>query len=633
MRKSLARVVTAVTTTSVSFALLATPAFADTNVPAPENHGPKNVIYMIGDGMGYQHVVNTNVFESGQSRYQTQTRTDGTVRGLSGQAVQNFEQDFNLVAMQTTPYGGTLYNPDEAWKNFDWANHGFTDSAAAGTAMATGVKTKNGTLGRHPESGEHLVNMSEAAAATGRSAGVVASVQYNHATPAAFAVSNASRNNYLEIGKDMIDAEYLDVVMGAGHPEWNDNGQQRANPNYNHIAKNDLDRLRHGQTDWEYGETVEDFEAWASGEDVPEKAFGLAQAASTLQQNRANSGTDVVGGDPFNTNVPDLPTMTEGALNVLDQNDNGFSLMVEGGAIDWTGHANQTVRNIEETQDFFASVDTVIDWVEENSSWDETLVIVTADHETGYLWGDEEGYHPITGNAGEKPDVGWYSGNHTNHLVPFFLKGAGADDIVAQATMEDSVRGAYLDNVDPINTIFNAWEQTQQPAEGDIEIEANVEGFDSDGNGNGNVEEGALTLSVTPGTAQLDDARNAGDRLRLNGTLPEIKVTDTRAEAAGWAVSGQSSDLSAGRSILTADYLGWQPFVVETANGANPGTEIAGKLRDGEGLAVPQTLGTADADSRFGTTSLAADLKLEVPVDTKAGTYKGGLSVSLFPVD
>lgn len=631
MRKSLARVVTAVTTTSVSFALLATPAFADTEVPAPENHGPKNVIYMIGDGMGYQHVVNTNVYQSGQSRYQTQTNQDGTVQQVNGAAVQEFEETFDLVGLQTTPHGGTDYSPSEAWSNFDWANHGVTDSAAAGTAMATGVKTTNGTLGLHPTTGEHLTNMSEVAAETGRSAGVISSVQYNHATPAAFAVSNASRNNYLEIGKDMIDADYLDVVMGAGHPEWNDNGEQRSNPNYNHISKNDLDRLRHGQTDWDYGETVDDFEAWANGEDLPEKAFGLAQAATTLQQNRENSGTNEVAGDPFNTNVPDLPIMTAGALNVLDQNDEGFSLMIEGGAIDWTGHANQTVRNIEETEDFFNSVDTVIDWVNENSSWDETLVIVTADHETGYLWGDEEGFHPITGNAGETPNVGWYSGDHTNHLVPFFVRGAGAQDIMSTATMEDPVRGNYLDNVDPINTIFEAWEQTQQPAEGDIQIEAEVESFDP--NGNGNAEDGALTLSVTPGTAQLENARNAGDRLRLHGTLPEIKVTDTRADAAGWAVSGQSSDLTTGRSTLTANYLGWQPFVMDSANGAAPGTEVTGKLRDGEGLAVPQTLGSADAETRFGSTSLAADLKLEVPVDTQEGTYQGGLSLSLFPVD
>src|SRR5699024_6999886 len=129
-----------------------------------------------------------------------------------------------------------------------------------------------------------------------------------------------------------------------------------------------------------------------NGEVETDKVFGLAQVATTLQQGRGGDSEGKLPGEvAFNENVPDLPTMSEGALEVLGQNEDGFHLMIEGGAIDWTGHANETTRNIEETQDFNAAVESVVDWIETNSSWDETLLVVTADHETGYLGGVEDG--------------------------------------------------------------------------------------------------------------------------------------------------------------------------------------------------------------------------------------------------
>src|SRR5690625_8027756 len=93
--------------------------------------------------------------------------------------------------------------------------------------MASGTKIYNGALNIDAD-GNELHTMSQLAHETGRSAGVVASVQYNHATPASYAVANPSRNAYLEIGDAMLDAEHLDVVMGAGHPMYNDDGENRA---------------------------------------------------------------------------------------------------------------------------------------------------------------------------------------------------------------------------------------------------------------------------------------------------------------------------------------------------------------------------------------------------------------------
>ncbi|MDN5890494.1 MAG: alkaline phosphatase, partial [Yaniella sp.] len=124
-----------------------------------------------------------------------------------------------------------------------------------------------------------------------------------------------------------------------------------------------------------------------------------------------------------------------------------------------------------------------------------------------------------------------------------------------------------------------------------------------------------------------------GDRLRMTGEMPSVAVTDTRNEANGWSVAGQSSDLTAGDESVTADHLGWVPSVVDEEQNPIPGGTVAGTLAGGEGLSAPQTLGQADAENRMGSTELAADLNLEVPVDTEAGTYEGALSVSLFPVD
>ena len=92
---------------------------------------------------------------------------------------------------------------------------------------------------------------------------------------------------------------------------------------------------------------------------------------------------------PYTSSVPDLATMTRGALNVLDDDPDGLFLMVEGGAVDHAAHVGQSGRLIEEELAFDDAVDAVVAWVEARSSWSETLVIVTGDHETGYRWGPD----------------------------------------------------------------------------------------------------------------------------------------------------------------------------------------------------------------------------------------------------
>ena len=141
--------------------------------------------------------------------------------------------------------------------------------------------------------------------------------------------------------------------------------------------------------------------------------------------------------------------------------------MIEGGAVDWAAHSNQSGRLIEEMNDFNRSVEVVAKWVIQNSSWDETLVIVTADHETGYLTGPGSGqpllsdravWNDLVGNGiGKLPDMEWHSGAHTNSLVPFFAKGRGFEQFMKAVDDYDFVRGPYIDNTDIAGVILTMW--------------------------------------------------------------------------------------------------------------------------------------------------------------------------------
>ncbi|WP_158685219.1 alkaline phosphatase [Microbacterium halophytorum] len=524
---------------------LAAPAAATAEETAP---APKNVIIMIGDGMGYNHIDLMNAEDTGEVHWQVQRGGDNKVNH-SGHNTTPADgwQAWQHLGMSTNWIDGPAYDPAQSWTDFEWNKQSPTDSAAAGTAMATGHKTYNGGLGVDAD-GAELENLSQRAHELGKSAGVVSSVPYSHATPAAFSAHNETRNNYQEIAHEQITGD-LEVVMGAGHPFYSDDNEPVAEGDFSYVSEADWSAVSNGVTDREFIETNEGFAALTSGE-TPEKVFGVPQVASTLQQARSE-------GAPLN-DVTDLPTMTAGALNVLDNNAEGFSLMVEGGAIDWTGHANDSERNLEETRDFDDAVDTAIEWIEENSSWDETLMIVTADHETGYLYGHLEGdFSPIVpGGAEEQETAGaedetepardetaeesepqvedadeltgakaadatepevqlpsgeettgatdeaasdaaiaatatadaevqplatevdgvsaahtWNSDNHTNMLVPFFYKGAGAEQVTALGTDLDYVRGHYLDNTSLPSWLLNeAWvvDDAEQPDEPEV---------------------------------------------------------------------------------------------------------------------------------------------------------------------
>ncbi|MGO2659555.1 alkaline phosphatase [Mycetocola reblochoni] len=587
-----------------------------------EPRTPKNVIVMISDGAGYNQFDAARLFETGESYRQVAVDpATGAVDRVPGTPSQVY--DSYPVQVSQSHYsasGRAAYTTEDAWGDFDWVASGATDSAAAGTALGTGVKTNNGVLG-HDASGERLLTVGEQAKEVGKKVGLVTSVTFNHATPAGFIAHNPDRNDYHGLATEMIDSG-ADVIIGAGHPEYTDANEKRAAHfgSGSWISESDFTRVSTGQTPFEYIEAAADFASVAAGEDVPDKLFGLARTAETFQYNRPGLDNDKATPftDPLNEDVPSLATSAQAALNVLEKDDDGFFLMVEGGAVDWAGHANQTTRLVEEQVDFNSAVEQVDAWVEKNSSWDETLVVVTADHETGYLSGPgaDPSWTPLTGEKGALPEVSWSSGGHTNALVPFFAKGAGSELLAARSDSWDVVRGAYLDNTDVGEVVFDILGHPDA-AEDSVALEATVP-------------------SVTPGGELSLAVGGGGEPVAFHGgttaqsaTLPRVSVSDTRNEAQaqgkGWTVSGRASDFTAGNRSFGADRLSWLPQVVASDSGAAAGSRAS--------LGAPSTLAEADRVTRVGTTVVGAALDLSIPEDARSGRYGSEVTLTLFPKD
>lgn len=456
--------------------------FAVPNGVGKKTAKAKNVILMISDGQGFNHMRVTNYYTGMTPVY------------------ENFGHKF---AMQTNSANNIFgYDPEYMAADFRFAMSGATDSASAATAMYTGQKIFDSVINMTADIPSiPILTYFEQAAEAGKSIGAVSSVQFSHATPAAVYGHNSSRNNYAAIGYEGVygsnpldmqpnsgenpvagnnklydSLNYynnLKVLMGAGSGDYDDNGIQNSTKTDKYVggAAAWVD-ITDGTApnDWTLIETKADFEAVANGTINPGKLLGVAQVNSTLQQSRSI-------GAPLNTNVPTLETMTKAALNVLDDNEKGFAVMFEGGAVDWAGHANQLDRVIEEQMDFNNSVQAVVEYLDNNTNgnnWGNTLLIVTADHETGHLWGNGSGsffdvngngifdagidYAHVTDNGkNNPPGAAFHSGDHTNVLVPLFAKGAGSEGfnhcVIGKDPylkdiydLDESWNGKYIDN-------------------------------------------------------------------------------------------------------------------------------------------------------------------------------------------
>ena len=424
---------------------------------------PKNVIIMIPDGVCYNQILAADYFIYGEAGanpygdYPVQLAMSTYSRGQS----QGTEDDDE-----------TIYNADN-WCDPIRFQFGATDSAAAATAMSTGTKTWDSAVGVD-QNETPLTHMYQDFEALGKSTGVVTTVPFDHATPAGFSAHHDNRDDYLIIADEMLKMSTLDVIMGCGNPLFDNFGVALETPKYKYISEESWTGLADGSLavadangdgtvdPWTLISSEADFEALQTG-DTPERLLGIPEVATTLQEYRIVYTEDADTVNPYAVplieTVPTLDVMAKGALNVLDNDEDGFFLMIEGGAPDWAGHFGQTGSLIEEMADFYNAVEAVNGWVEENSSWSETLVVIVGDHETGYLSGSPDTLTPVTNNGqGVIPTMYWSLGTrdkkwvnfgwHSNQLVPFFAKGCGSELFNAVADQNDPIRGKYMDNTD-----------------------------------------------------------------------------------------------------------------------------------------------------------------------------------------
>ncbi|MBD2809858.1 alkaline phosphatase [Xenorhabdus sp. Vera] len=281
----------------------------------------KNIIYMIGDGMGVSYL----------------------------SAFRYYNDDPNTVEVEDTVF-------DDIWvgmvSTYPRKLYHITDSAAGGTALATGEKTLNGFVGMNSDQ-QPLESILSLASNKGFKTGMIVTSSVTGATPASFLTSNISRKNKHQIAKNYItdismEKNKFDLLLGGGKKYFYQNG--------NELIDNAIQKKIY---------YVDKFEKLKNSTKLP--VLGLF----------ADEGL------PFyiDHRTPDLPMMTEYALEKL-KNPSGFVLVIESSQIDWCGHANDIVCAMNEMKEFSDTVKLVKKFVDNNK---DTLLVITADHSTGGL--------------------------------------------------------------------------------------------------------------------------------------------------------------------------------------------------------------------------------------------------------
>lgn len=243
------------------------------------------------------------------------------------------------------------------------ANALVTDSAAAATALACGVKTKNGSLGVDPK-GKSVESCAELAKKAGKKVGIVSSVTMTHATPAGFYSHSKSRGATYDIGAQLVDSGF-DFFAGGGLDRRYDNKKERHYPKYGHLYK--------------YAES--------KGYKVVKnkKEFLALRPSSKKVLTRFTDLVFPYAIDIDNKDKQTYPTLAEivkKGIELLDGPE-GFFMMVEGGRIDWSAHANDAATTMREIVALDESVKVALEFMRKHPK--DTLVIVTGDHETGGL--------------------------------------------------------------------------------------------------------------------------------------------------------------------------------------------------------------------------------------------------------
>ena len=292
----------------------------------------KYIFFFIGDGMGLNQIQMTELYGA-------------ELQGNIGITSLLFTQ-FPMATIATT-YSAT---------------NGVTDSAASGTALATGVKTRNGCIGVMKDKVTPLKSIAVRAREAGCKVGVASSVAVNHATPAAFYAHNENRKNYNAIGHDLVAAGF-DFYGGADF--WGVTPQDS-------IGLYDLARSN--------GYTI------TRGYKEFQKKARTSDRMILFQKiavSKIDSRTTPYAIDRQKTDLT-LSEITRAGIKVLTKDPKkGFFFMIEGGSIDWACHSNDAATVIHEVQDSDRAIGVAYEFYQQHP--DETLIVVTADHETGGL--------------------------------------------------------------------------------------------------------------------------------------------------------------------------------------------------------------------------------------------------------
>ena len=346
------------------------------NEAVTESGKAKNVILFVGDGMGISTVT--------------------AARILAGQLEGGMGEDYQL-SFETMPYSGFVktYNVDAQTP----------DSAGTMTAMVSGVKTDVGVIGVDEDiergvcstvAGNELVTSLELAEIAGKATGLISTARITHATPAATYAKSADRNwednSDMPAGSDAcediasqlvnfeanlearfagIDVDGIDVVMGGGRRHFLPKDAAANSSDAISAVEGDRTDGRNLVTEWQAtypnGNYVMDQTGFDAISDDATKVFGLFNESH--MQYEADRANDVAG-------EPSLSQMTEKAINVLNNNENGFFLSVEAGRIDHAHHAGNAYNALNDTIEFAKAVKAAMD----STNPEETLIVVTADH-------------------------------------------------------------------------------------------------------------------------------------------------------------------------------------------------------------------------------------------------------------
>ena len=401
--------------------------------------GKKRIILFVFDGMDWHTTRAAAIHKTGAVKY-----AEGRGEGLGFQDYRGTKTDFGYIVTSphnegtsvnvdkqivTSPGGkipggyhaglcgptpwGPITDAQYPISTSDAIKHAYTDSASSATSMCAGIKTYNDAINVDPK-GREVLPIARALQEQGFAVGVVTSVPISHATPACAYANNVHRDDYQDLTRDMIGRPSVfhpgglpgvDVLIGAGIGEMKDkDGPQGANfvPGNRYLTDEDLaaiDVKNGGQyviaqrTTGQIGATMLD-QAVATAVAGKKRLFGyfgVAKGHLPFQTadgrfdpvvsvgNDAAAKAEVYTPEDLSENV-NLSQMTMAAAEVLQAKSDKWWLMVEAGDVDWANHSNNIDNSIGAVNSGDAAFNAITKWIETHGGWDETLLVLTADH-------------------------------------------------------------------------------------------------------------------------------------------------------------------------------------------------------------------------------------------------------------